>query len=207
MGRGAGHAHCPNCDAVVKAMYEHVVSEVAGTPEWGCDSESSEKGLDVDEQAVIRPGEAPVPGGHRLMADAGYSQCGARRGSRQCLLSDDHEHEGKSHAFPGNRPSDGLDAAQLDALEEIAEQATPGPWERLAGDEGRRVASQSVAAFVGNDLRGKGRAALVARVERHDPFHHYDAALIASCSPDVVLWLIGRARRLAEIEAVVRGQA
>ena len=82
----------------------------------------------------------------------------------------------------------------LDQLDAVAEAATPGPWERLAGDYGRRVACQPARVL------SPGRDHTVARVESRDGQHHNDAVYLATFSPPVVRNLIERARRLEAVE-------
>lgn len=82
----------------------------------------------------------------------------------------------------------------LDQLDEIAEAATPGPWERLAGDYGRRVACQPARVLFPSGVH------TVARVESKHGQHHHDAAYLATFSPPVVRNLIERARRLERVE-------
>lgn len=52
----------------------------------------------------------------------------------------------------------------------LADAATPGPWERLAGDEGRRIASEP--------LRVLGFDSVIARIESGR--HHHDAVFVAA---------------------------
>jgi hypothetical protein len=66
-------------------------------------------------------------------------------------------------------------------LESLAEAATPGPWEQVGGDEGRRIACQPARIL--------GHPVVVCRVERTAPKHHDDAALIVALRnalPDIL---------------------
>lgn len=60
----------------------------------------------------------------------------------------------------------------LDRLRRLANEATPGPWERLAGDEGRRISCEP--------LRVLGYSSVVARVEGPQSRLHADANLIVA---------------------------
>ena len=90
-----------------------------------------------------------------------------------------------------------MDNDYLDRLEEVARAATPGPWERLAGDYGRRIGCQPARVLWPRGLH------TVARIESKDGQHHRDAVYLESFGPDVVLQLIERARRLNEVEAAL----
>lgn len=88
-------------------------------------------------------------------------------------------------------------SGELDELQKIAEEATPGERTRLAGHQGRFIGNESVRVIT-------GRCPAMFRVETADPQHHRDAAYLATFSPHVVLDLIARARRLEDIERAVR---
>lgn len=77
---------------------------------------------------------------------------------------------------------------QLDRLRELAEQATPGPWD--AGQTG---------PFKSTIYRGAGYVGLVAA-----DVEHADAAYIAAANPSVILALLSERHadreRIAELE-------
>lgn len=82
------------------------------------------------------------------------------------------------------------------ALREILDLATPGQYERLAGDYGRRVGNESMRIVT-------GKSRIMLRVETPDPQHHNDAAYAVTFSPPMVRRLLNAVDRLSRIEATL----
>ncbi len=82
-------------------------------------------------------------------------------------------------------------------LRALAEKATPGPWEQLAGDYGRKIASQPIRVLF-------GRSPIIARTEQEAPKATVDAAYIASASPETIMALLDELEELrAAVDATV----
>lgn len=80
-------------------------------------------------------------------------------------------------------------------LEQLAERATPGPWEaEMSVDFARGEAHPAVVHYPA----GTGRRVPVAA--RDTDLSPEDQAYIAALSPNLALWMIHELRRLARVE-------
>lgn len=93
-----------------------------------------------------------------------------------------------------------MTAEQLDRLKELAERATPGPWNILHFDTSYVIRSSVERNISSATGEGKSICSLTKRSQKSS-----DAEYIAAVSPDVVLGLIDAARNKSAWHGLVEG--
>ena len=80
-------------------------------------------------------------------------------------------------------------------LEQLAERATPGPWEaEMSVDFARGEAHRAVVHYPAG---AGGRVPVVSKDAELSPA---DQAYLAALSPDLALWMVHELRRLSRVE-------